>query len=158
MINNPRSRPRPQFAIRSAVFSFALLTLFIMVFLVNLGPANAQEPLEPPVLPDAHNGLPLYAERCANCHGPDGHGDGEMADNLPKPPRNYTDEEFRRSAVPSVMFQTITDGRLEGGMPPFGPSSSNAIYAAYRWDLVDTVYSLRTPPEAIENGLALFDE
>ena len=76
---------------RSATLSLALLTLFTLLLLAGLVPANAQEPLEPADLPDAHNGLPLYADRCANCHGPNGQGDGEMADNLAKPPRDYTD-------------------------------------------------------------------
>ena len=81
-----------------------------------------------------------------------------MASSLAEPPRDFTDEAFRRTAVPSTMFQTITDGRLEAGMPPFGPASSNPIDIADRWDLVAAVYSLGTPSEAIENGRLVYEE
>ena len=158
MIYQPSSQTKRQLAVRSAVVSFVLLTLFLLLFPGSLLPVNAQEPLEPPDLPDAHSGLPLYADRCANCHGPDGQGDGEMAGDLPKSPRDYTDEEFRRTAVPSMLFQTITDGRPAGAMPPFGPASSNPIDTEGRWDLVAAVFSLGTPPQAVENGRVLYEE
>ena len=96
--------------------SLLVLTLLVAaVLLLGSGAVAAQEPLEPPAPPDTNRGLPLFAERCANCHGPEGKGDGEMADWLPAPPRDYTDEAFQRSVVPSTIFQTITDGRLDVG-------------------------------------------
>ncbi len=158
MIRNLSFPDRRKLAGHSAVSLLVLLILSLAIFLGTMNPANAQDPLEPADVPDAHAGLPLYANRCANCHGPEGKGDGEMSGNLPKPPRDYSDEEFRRTAVPSMMFQTITDGRLEGGMPPFGPSSSNAIDTAGRWDLVAAVYSLGTPAAALEEGRAVYEE
>lgn len=158
MIRNLLFPERRQSAGRGAVILFTLLILLFAFLLGSMNLANAQEPLEPADIPDAHAGLPLFADRCINCHGPEGKGDGEMAGNLPKPPRDFSDEEFRRTAVPSLMFQTITDGILEGGMPPFGPSSSNAIEAADRWDLVAAVYSLGTPVEALEEGRVVYEE
>ena len=156
MIRFPFSLSKGHWAAPSAGLCFALITL---LFLGTLVPSvNAQDPLEPDNLPDANNGLPLFADRCANCHGPEGRGDGELAGQLPKPPRDYTDEAFRRTAVPSSIFQTITDGRPEGAMPPFGPASSNPIAADGRWDLVAAIFSLGTPPEAIKNGRVLYEE
>jgi hypothetical protein len=81
-----------------------------------------------------------------------------MASDLPLPPRDFTSEEFWRTAVPSTMFQTITEGRLDAGMPPFGSSSSNPIAEESRWDLVATVFSLGTPPEAVEDGRVVYEE
>ena len=101
---------------------------------------------------------PIFNERCANCHGPLGHGDGELAANLPAPPRNYTDPEFLRGAVPAALFQTITEGRLDAGMPPFGPTSSDPLSADERWNLTGMVYSLGTPLENVENGRLAYDE
>ncbi len=142
----------------AALIAVVFLVLLILGTAVTSVPASAQEPLEPAAPPDAHNGLPLFANRCANCHGPQGRGDGELADNLPLPPRDYTDEEFRRTAVPSSLFETITDGRAEGAMPPFGPASSNSIDEESRWDLAAAIFSLGTPVEAIENGRVLYEE
>jgi cytochrome c len=136
----------------------ALTTLMSVVLFLTMFSASAQEPLEPPSTPDAFGGLPVFSERCANCHGDLGQGDGEMAGNLPKRPRDFTDETFRRTAVPAVLFQTITEGILESGMPPFGPLSSNPITDEGRWDLVATIYSLSTPPEALENGRIVYEE
>ena len=34
---------------------------------------------------------------------------------------------YLRAAMPSVMFQQITNGEAAVGMPPFGPASSNPI-------------------------------
>jgi len=156
MIRFPFSLSKGHWATLSAGLCFALITL---LFLGTLAPSvNAQDPLEPDNLPDTNNGLPLFADRCANCHGPEGRGDGELAGQLPKPPRDYTDEAFRRTAVPSSIFQTITDGRPEGAMPPFGPASSNPIATDGRWDLVAAIFSLGTPPETIENGRVLYEE
>ncbi|MFN2138321.1 MAG: c-type cytochrome, partial [Candidatus Promineifilaceae bacterium] len=140
-------------------FAAVLLVLFAvpLLMMVPFG-TSAQEPLEPDTLPDAGSGLALYDARCANCHGPSGQGDGELAGNLPAPPRDFSDEAFRRTAVPSSHFQTITDGRLEGAMPPFGPASSNPIDEESRWDLVAAVISLGTPAEAVERGQVVYEE
>jgi mono/diheme cytochrome c family protein len=143
---------------RAARAALVFLVLLILSTAVLSAPASAQEPLEPAGPPDAQVGLPLFANRCANCHGPEGQGNGELAGNLPRPPRDYTDEEFRRTAVPSSLFQTITDGRPAGAMPPFGPASSNPIDTDSRWDLVAAVFSLGTPVEAIENGRVIYEE
>lgn len=158
MIRNPFSPSKRRLAARKTILFVSLCALSFMLFSAFMSQANAQEPLEPDGLPNGNSGLPLYADRCANCHGPEGRGDGDMSGDLPKPPRDYTAEEFRRTAVPSSMFQTITDGRPAGAMPPFGPASSNPIDADRRWDLVAAILSLGTPPEAIENGQALYEE
>ena len=141
---------------------FLFLTIFTLALLIVLAsltsPLAAQEPTLPPVQPDAEIGNDLFQERCANCHGPAGQGDGEFAVDLPQPPANYTETEFRQTRIPGVMYHTITDGILESGMPPFGSESSNPIDEENRWHLVAAVYSLATPPEAIESGQAVYEE
>jgi len=142
-----------------------LIGLVSLILLISLSlslslsaVANAQEPLEPPSTPDAESGSRLFADRCSNCHGPKGEGNGEMAVDLPMPPRDFTGEAYRRTAVPATMFQTITEGRLDAGMPPFGSTSSNPIQETDRWDLVATVFSLGLPPETIDNGRVVYEE
>jgi hypothetical protein len=60
-----------------------------------------------------------------------------------------------QTAIPSELFNTITNGRIERGMPPFGSSSSNPISADDRWGLVSQIYSFGTSPNDIEAGRVL---
>jgi len=153
-----RLLPHAMFGYRGKSATLVLSLLLLISVFAWVEPTTAQEPLEPPSTPNAESALPIFNERCANCHGLAGHGDGELAPNLPAPPRDYTDSEFLRKAVPAALFQTITEGRLDAGMPPFGPTSSDPLAAEERWNLVAMVYSLGTPPEAIENGRLAYDE
>ena len=135
---------------------FVLLALVAGLFW-RVPAGLAQDPVLPDTPPDGLSGLELYAERCANCHGPAGQGDGalilEMGGQAPSP----FDETYRRASQPSVMFNQITNGNLQVGMPPFGPTSSNPIDDAGRWNLVAAVYSLATPPEDITAGQAVYE-
>jgi mono/diheme cytochrome c family protein len=127
----------------------AVLTL---LFLLNLSPAAAQTAASERAQNErAQNeraqaelaiGLALYQERCANCHGPEGMGDGELAPSLPLPPRSYVDADFQHTAVPFDLFMTITNGIAEAAMPPFGPQSSNPLSETDRWRLVAAIYAL----------------
>lgn len=141
-----------------------LLTLLLFVLAILLtfasfaSPMAAQEPTLPPVQPDAELASDLFQERCANCHGPAGQGDGELSGNLPALPADFTDPEFRRTRIPGVMYQTITSGILDSGMPPFGPESTNPVSEENRWHLVAQVLSLATPPEALEAGQIVYEE
>jgi mono/diheme cytochrome c family protein len=138
--------------------SLLLLPILLLAMAGQTGRTSAQEPILPPVTPDAETGLSLFAVRCAGCHGPAGQGDGEMAGMLSQPPADYTDPDFRKTHIPTEMYATITDGLLESGMPPFGPESSDPISEENRWHLVAAVYSLATPAEAIEAGQAVYEE
>lgn len=141
---------------RRLLFSLTVLLLPLALFLLLARPGAAQEPVLPEVPPDSEFGLALYEARCANCHGITGAGDGELSANMPVPPKSFTDPTYRQTADPAVMYDQITNGNLEVGMPPFGPASSNPIDDAGRWDLVAAVYSLSTPPEAVEQGRAVY--
>ncbi len=135
-----------------------VISLLVLLLLVGVGTVIAQEGLAPPSPPDAAAGLATFGERCANCHGPLGMGDGELAANLPAPPRNYTDPDFLKQAVPADLFNTITNGRVEAGMPPFGPLSSNPLSEASIWEAIAAVYSLGTDAEAVEQGQIIYEE
>ncbi len=139
-------------------FGIVILLVSIAFTLLWIPKLQAQEPLEPPSTPEAERGMAVYNDRCASCHGKTGKGDGEMAGDLPLSPRDLSSEEFRRTAVPAQMYQIITAGRLEAGMPPFGPSSSNPIPEETRWDLIAAIYSLGTAPETIEDGRLVYEE
>jgi mono/diheme cytochrome c family protein len=143
---------------QTAVSSLSLLLLSI-VFLLAPPAAAQQDPLVPPgVTPDASAGMPIYQDRCADCHGPQGAGDGELAANLPVPPRAFSAPDYRLTAVPSQMYDAISNGLLNQGigMPPFGSGTTNPISPDNRWHLIATIYSLATPADSLVEGEAVF--
>ncbi len=134
----------------------ALVGLFFLL-LWSVFPVTAQEPVTPPtVQPDGDAGFGLFQERCANCHGPLGAGDGELAADLPAPPASFLAPDYIFSAVPNNLYDVISNGRLVQGMPPFGSVATNPIPTDNRWHLVATIFSLATPPERIAQGEAVF--
>jgi len=138
--------------------SVIILAIIMAAFATLSGVILAQEQL-PNNRPDSERGSEIFADRCIACHGVTGEGDGEMADRLEVPPQAFTDPEYRKTSVPITMFSMITDGDIDAGMPPFGPENANGpISDQDRWNLVGAVYSLATPPDAIESGAAVYEE
>jgi hypothetical protein len=64
----------------------------------------------------------LYAQRCFNCHGPTGKGDGEAAASLPVRVPDFRDTVERRST--GQIRRIVTEGR--GLMPAFDPALTPA--------------------------------
>jgi Cytochrome C oxidase, cbb3-type, subunit III len=64
----------------------------------------------------------IYAQRCINCHGPAGRGDGSLAAVLPVKPPDFRDTVQRKSV--SQIRRVITEGK--GVMPAFGPAMEPA--------------------------------
>lgn len=60
----------------------------------------------------------IYGQRCANCHGADGRGDGPLAAALPVPPPDFRDTVQRLSN--SQIRRLIAEGK--GAMPAFEPA------------------------------------
>ncbi|MGD2077374.1 MAG: c-type cytochrome, partial [Chloroflexota bacterium] len=133
-----------------------VLALLLLLFVG--GRVAGQSSAVPEAPPLAAAGLTLHAERCANCHGPRGLGDGELAANLPNPPAAHASFEYLRAAVPSQMFDVVTNGIVPRGMPPFGPESSNPLTAEERWNVIAAIYSLGTPIESVGDGRDVYLE
>ena len=145
-------------AAKSRPLTFALITFIIVLVLLLLPQAGAaQDPVLPSATPEALPGLELFAERCANCHGETGQGDGPLIQQAGQPAPMPFDADYILKTMPSVMFQQITNGEAAVGMPPFGPASSNPIDEAGRWNLVAAVYSLATPPENVTAGQTVYE-
>jgi len=64
----------------------------------------------------------LYAERCLNCHGSIGKGDGQLAASLPVTVPDFRETVERRST--GQIRRIITEGR--GMMPAFDPALTPA--------------------------------
>lgn len=107
---------------------------------VEQRPASREEAavLANPVAPTAASlarGRALFVERCAPCHGEDGHGRGPVARLFPQP----ADLAYAkvRARTDGFLFGTITFGG--DAMPPAG----EGLDARARWDLVNHVRALQ---------------
>lgn len=134
------------------------LILLVGLLLLTAWPeaVTAQDAPVPTTRPEATAGLVIYADRCANCHGLGGNGDGELAVNLPAPPRQFTDPTFQLTAVPGTFHTLILNGDLEKGMPPFGEASQNPLSEADVWNAIAAVLSLSTPADRLAQGQAVY--
>jgi len=111
----------------------------------------SSDPLFPLVPPDPANGQVIYNEKCADCHGISGQGDGPRASQLPNPVPPLASVNLARQATPSKWFSIVTNGNLDRFMPPF-PSLSDS----QRWDVVAYALSISTSPASIEQGEQLY--
>jgi len=96
-------------------------------------------------------GARVFDNRCAPCHGDQGHGDGDLADVLAIRPRNYGADPFKWGTSPSRIATTVAGGR-SGIMPPFkGALSEQEIwavaYVVWRW-IPEDRRSYDSPEEA----------
>jgi hypothetical protein len=60
----------------------------------------------------------MYSQRCANCHGPGGRGDGSIAVSLQTAPPDFRETVQRKSN--SQIRRVIAEGK--GAMPAFDPA------------------------------------
>jgi mono/diheme cytochrome c family protein len=137
---------------------YLLLCLLLIVALSWPVEAVAQQGDEgPPVPPSPEIAAPIYASRCANCHGAAGQGDGPQAiqANLSLP--DLTDLALVRETTPARWFEVISNGVADEAMPSFGETSSNPLRQIDRWNLVFYLYTLSTPPEQVAMGQALYE-
>jgi mono/diheme cytochrome c family protein len=143
-----------------SVFLLMLPLSAAALFLWAMGPlpVAAQESTPVPTeAADANVGMALFQQRCANCHGITGLGDGEMAGDLPRPPGAIGSADYIDTAVPAEMAAVIRNGILAGGMPPFGPASSNPLSDAQIRHLIAALYAMGTPSADVRAGSEWYD-
>ncbi len=73
---------------------------------------------------DAAAGAQLYATYCASCHGPEGKGDGPIAQTLEPRPANHADPAYMGTLSDEQIYQVISQGGAAVGksalMAPWG--------------------------------------
>src|SRR5688500_8029548 len=116
-------------------------------------PVPTLGPLYPAQAPNVENGVAIYSEKCAPCHGETGMGDGEQGIQL----QGVTVPAFglpevARSASLAQWYTIVTRGNIERFMPPFTSLSDQE-----RWDVVAYAMTFHTSPEEIEKGKELFE-
>ena len=89
------------------------------------------EGVYPLVAPSPDQGAPIFAEKCAPCHGDKGRGDGPRAAQLNNPVSAIGSPEVARSSTPVDWFVVVRDGRMDRFMPGFTSLSDRQ-----RWDVL----------------------
>jgi len=138
-----------------------LLVLFIVVLLGAAGSAvyaffhpgpwivpEEAKRRSNPLTPSQANlsvGRQLYLDKCAECHGDTGRGDGSQAKNYDPLPSNFTDVQHMSSVSDGELFYKISEGHRP--MPGF----KKRFNEEQRWQLVWFIRSLHgsasTPQE-----------
>ncbi len=105
--------------------------------------------------PDLENGERIFAERCTDCHGETGDGQGELvlAGSIGQP-LDMTKRDLVSAKSPLAWFEIITRGRIENLMPPW----ENALSEAERWDVALYSYALSYDDALLGAGAALWRE
>lgn len=101
--------------------------------------------------PDLAQGARLFAEHCASCHGPQGRGDGPLAEGMEPAPSDFHDEARMRQRSVYGLYNTIALGVGGTPMRAFGELSESE-----RWILAFYSASLRADPEQVARGEALW--
>ena len=67
---------------------------------------------------DATAGAQVYATYCASCHGPEGKGDGPVAQTLQPPPANHADHAYMGTLSDAQLYKVISHGGAAVGKSP----------------------------------------
>ena len=114
--------------------------------------ADVGYPLQPP---DLARGEQVFAENCTRCHGVTGTGDGELVKSgQVAQMASFTDPATARNQTPHDFFNTITDGRLDKLMPPWGDKLSEED----RWAVALYTYGLSYTDDEIAQGKQIWQE
>jgi mono/diheme cytochrome c family protein len=103
-----------------------------------------KNPLQP-TAPALKSAREVYADKCAECHGDTGKGDGRDAHRYDPAPIDLTDASKMNAATDGELFYKISEGKKP--MPVF----KNKLTEDQRWELVLLIRSFgqsKTPPVA----------
>ena len=108
----------------------------------------------PVVKPDAESGAPIYVQKCAECHGITGRGDGIRASRLTLSVPAIGTAELARRARPTDWFGVISTGRVERSMPAF----NNSLDDRSRWDVLAYLYLFSLTDSMRANGTRIYHQ
>lgn len=103
--------------------------------------------------PDLAKARALYAAQCAACHGAEGKGDGPAGQGLEPAPSNFHDDARMRQRSLYGLYNTITLGVGGTGMQGYTRLSEDE-----RWALAFLAAAMRTPPDQVGRGEALWNQ
>ena len=118
------------------LISTAGLILLLVVFPVTVFTQGKQAPEA------SEAGKALYEDKCAHCHGLEGAGDGEAAENLLPRPRDFTRGLYKIRSTESAqlptdqdLFDIIANGMPGSSMPAWG----EILTEDEQWQLVSHI-------------------
>ena len=111
-------------------------------------------PLVPVNLPDALQGAAIYVEKCQDCHGITGAGDGIRASQLTVTLPPIGSPSLVRTIRPNDWFDVITNGKMERLMPAY----KDSLDESSRWDVLAYVYALSQIDEDLETGEIIYQQ
>ena len=82
---------------------------------------------------------PIYRDKCAQCHGDTGKGDGRDAARYDPKPADFTDANLMRGVTDGDLFYKISEGKKP--MPVF----KTRLTEDQRWQLVLLIRSFAAP-------------
>jgi len=110
---------------------------------VDAYPATYVRPTVPYNALSIANGLQLYGEHCAICHGAEGYGDGPAAAGLRPRPADFTAKHTADHTAGDI-FWWLTHGKKGTAMPGF----QDRLSEEERWDLINVVRILSAAEQA----------
>ena len=136
--------PEKSRGLRKALFACAIAMIFLAIGLAAFHktpwvvPAAEKERKNPLTASDANLAAAkkIFSDKCANCHGDGGKGDGSEAMMYDPPPADLTDTASVSKKTDGEIYYQITEGRKP--MPSF----KNKLTEEQRWQLVLFVRSL----------------
>lgn len=85
--------------------------------------------IAPVTAPDLRRGAQLFLSQCATCHGPEGHGDGPLADSLDPKPTALSEHLRARERSLFALHQIISNGVNGTAMAGFGVLPEEDLWA-----------------------------
>jgi mono/diheme cytochrome c family protein len=135
--------PKRTLALRKTLFALVVAFIAISIVLAVLQnrewvvPEEAKK-LKNPIAPSAAamgSARLIYLDKCAECHGETGKGDGPQGKMYDPPPGNLTDAKHMSTRTDGELFYQISRGRKP--MPAF----KKRLSEEQRWQLVLLVRS-----------------
>jgi len=135
--------PKRTLALRKILFALVLAFIAVSILLAVLQnrewvvPEEAKK-LKNPIAPSAAAmgaARLIYLDKCAQCHGESGKGDGPEGKMYDPPPGNLTDAKHMNARTDGELFYQISQGRKP--MPAF----KKRLTEEQRWQLVLLVRS-----------------
>jgi len=139
--------PKRTLALRKTLFALVLAFIAISIVLAVLQnrewviPEEARK-LKNPIAPSAAtmgSARLIYLDKCAQCHGETGKGDGPEGKMYDPPPGNLKDAKHMSTRTDGELFYQISQGRKP--MPAF----KKRLSEEQRWQLVLFVRSFAEP-------------
>lgn len=147
---NPDSRSKPSVAKLLFAAIFAVIAIIVVYTVMDSGPwivPEAAKQLKNPLQPSQENleaAHAVYLDKCAQCHGDSGRGDGDKARMYSPRPSNLTDAARLDRQTDGELFYKITHGHKP--MPAFRGRLSDQ----QRWQLVLLMRFLSRPRSTTE--------